>query len=431
MTDIAIKVENIGKTYFLGHNNLKRERFSTLSEVIANNAKGLVRKTSDMLKGRPIIQGDEVEEFLALKDINFEIKQGDRVGIIGRNGAGKSTLLKILSRITEPTKGRISINGRVASLLEVGTGFHQELTGRENIFLNGSILGMSRKEVQRKFDEIVDFSEVEQFLDTPVKRYSSGMYVRLAFAVAAHLEPEILVVDEVLAVGDAQFQKKCLGKMEEVSTQGRTILFVSHQLGSVQALCNRAILLRKGELVDDGEAGEVIQRYLTSLVSAPTFNPFSLNNPDRNISGRVWLTDGYILNSNGHKINNMMAGENIKVVFHYESTSEIEDLEVIFTIFNSNGVAVTNIHTGLTEDQYDNYPERGVAECTIQKLPLAIGDYRIAVALSVLGERRDLISNAIQFSVIDSAFFGGPRVPPSAYCMVYIDHSWRILSNQS
>lgn len=265
MSDIAIKVENLGKSYLVGHNAAQSERYTALRDVITHNAKNLARKTRDMLAGRPIVQGDEVEEFWALKDVSFEIKQGDRVGIIGRNGAGKSTLLKILSRITEPTRGRIQINGRVASLLEVGTGFHPELSGRENIFLNGAILGMSRKEIQRKFDEIVDFAEVERFLDTPVKRYSSGMYVRLAFAVAAHLEPEILVVDEVLAVGDAQFQRKCLGKMEDVASEGRTVLFVSHNLDAVEALCTNAVLLTSGTvaLVDSTE--RVLTTYLDGI----------------------------------------------------------------------------------------------------------------------------------------------------------------------
>ena len=211
------------------------------------------------------MDGDEMEEFWALRDVNFEVKQGDRLGIIGRNGAGKSTLLKILSRITEPTKGRVMIKGRVASLLEVGTGFHQELTGRENIFLNGAILGMSRTEIKRKFDEIVDFSGVEKFLDTPVKRYSSGMYVRLAFSVAAHLEPEILVVDEVLAVGDEEFQKKCLGKMKDVSSnEGRTVLFVSHNMGVITQLCNKGMLLNKGMLEISGNANAVIQEYINN-----------------------------------------------------------------------------------------------------------------------------------------------------------------------
>ena len=224
----------------------------------------LVRKTRDMISGRPIVQGDEIEEFWALKDVSFEVKSGERVGIIGRNGAGKSTLLKILSRITEPTKGRIKIAGRVASLLEVGTGFHPELTGRENIFLNGAILGMTRREIQKKFEAIVAFADVEKFLDTPVKRYSSGMYVRLAFAVAAHLEPDILVVDEVLAVGDFKFQKKCLGKMEEIGRSGITILFVSHNMAMISSLCEKAIQLDNGELRAMGATDHVILGYATS-----------------------------------------------------------------------------------------------------------------------------------------------------------------------
>lgn len=263
MSDIAITVENLGKSYLVGHNAAQPERYTALRDVIARNAKNLARKTRDMLNGRTIMQGDEVEEFWALKDINFEIKQGDKVGIIGRNGAGKSTLLKILSRITEPTLGRVQINGRVASLLEVGTGFHPELSGRENIFLNGAILGMSRREIQRKFDEIIDFAEVEKFLDTPVKRYSSGMYVRLAFAVAAHLEPEILVVDEVLAVGDMQFQRKCLGKMENVANEGRTVLFVSHNMAALLNLCTKAILLNKGMIINQGEANSIAKQYIS------------------------------------------------------------------------------------------------------------------------------------------------------------------------
>ena len=215
-----------------------------------------------MVSGQEVLEGDELEEFWALKDLSFEIKKGDRVGIIGKNGAGKSTLLKVLSRITEPTTGKVFIKGRVASLLEVGTGFHPELTGRENIFLNGAIMGMSRAEIKRKFDEIVDFSGVEKFLDTPVKRYSSGMYVRLAFSVAAHLEPEILVVDEVLAVGDAEFQKKCLGKMQDVSnSEGRTVLFVSHNLMALSSLCNKGIYLKNGQIRSQGEIEEALSQY--------------------------------------------------------------------------------------------------------------------------------------------------------------------------
>ena len=259
-----ISVENLGKKFVIDHQN--QERYTTLRDVIARNAKKIISFPKH-LRSAPSNKNTQ-EDFWALKDINFEINSGDRVGIIGRNGAGKSTLLKVLSRITEPSQGRAQINGRVASLLEVGTGFHPELTGRENIFLNGAILGMSRAEIRKKFDEIVDFAEVEKFLDTPVKRYSSGMYVRLAFAVAAHLEPEILVVDEVLAVGDIQFQKKCLGKMKDVSqNHDRTVLFVSHNLASLQSLCNVGILLSGGKLIEQNTIDQTISRYLSQLKS--------------------------------------------------------------------------------------------------------------------------------------------------------------------
>lgn len=259
-----IRVENLGKKYILSHQ--KKEPYTALRDVIAEKLKTVGRKLSRPLSSN--LKTDNThEEFWALKDVSFEIAQGDRVGIIGRNGAGKSTLLKILSRITEPTEGRVRIRGRVASLLEVGTGFHPELTGRENIFLNGAILGMTKAEIKRKFDEIVAFAEVEKFLDTPVKHYSSGMYVRLAFAVAAHLEPEILVVDEVLAVGDAQFQKKCLGKMEDVSAkEGRTVVFVSHNMAAVKQLCSRAILLSEGMVVLDSTPDEIISNYISETV---------------------------------------------------------------------------------------------------------------------------------------------------------------------
>jgi len=258
-----IKVENLSKKYILSHQ--QREAYTALRDVIANKFKAAGRKVLHpfTLHNSQFTNGSH-EEFWALKDVSFEIEQGDRVGIIGRNGAGKSTLLKILSRITEPTSGIVGINGRVASLLEVGTGFHPELTGRENIFLNGAILGMSKAEIKRKFDEIVAFAEVEKFLDTPVKHYSSGMYVRLAFAVAAHLEPEILVVDEVLAVGDAQFQKKCLGKMENVGNEGHTIFFVSHNMEAISRLCTRAFLLNAGKLLIDGVPSDAIRGYLAS-----------------------------------------------------------------------------------------------------------------------------------------------------------------------
>ncbi|OSQ53516.1 ABC transporter ATP-binding protein [Marivita geojedonensis] len=259
MSDVVIRAEGLGKKYVIGHET--NERYTALRDILYNQAGKLIRSARDMAAGRALIAGDQREEFFALKDLNFEIKRGEVVGIIGRNGAGKSTLLKVLSRITEPSEGRLTIEGRVASLLEVGTGFHPELTGRENIYLNGAILGMTRAEIRRKYDEIVDFAGVERFLDTPVKRYSSGMYVRLAFAVAAHLEPEILVVDEVLAVGDAEFQKKCLGKMQDVSKGGRTVLFVSHQLGMVSALCTSGMLLDQGSIIHRGPLADTLNAY--------------------------------------------------------------------------------------------------------------------------------------------------------------------------
>jgi lipopolysaccharide transport system ATP-binding protein len=262
MSSSIISVESLSKSYLVGHEGPK-ERYTALRDVVARTAKNFARKTLEMVRGQQIIQGDSVEEFWALKDVSFEVKQGEVLGIIGRNGAGKSTLLKILSRITEPTEGRVTIKGRVASLLEVGTGFHPEMTGRENIYLNGAILGMRRAEIKRKFDEIVAFAEVEKFLDTPVKRYSSGMYVRLAFAVAAHLEPEILIVDEVLAVGDTEFQKKCLAKMQTVGREGRTVLFVSHNLGAMARLCEQGILLIGGQLARHGPMESVITAYLS------------------------------------------------------------------------------------------------------------------------------------------------------------------------
>src|SRR5271156_1494177 len=265
MSDTIIAVEQLGKCYRIDH-QVERARYKTLRETLTRKASGLFEgwcsRNGSSGAARPAR-----EEFWALKGISFDVRRGEVVGLIGRNGAGKSTLLKVLSRITEPTEGRVRIRGRVARLLEAGTGFHPELTGRENVFLNGAILGMSRVEIQRKFDEIVAFAGVEKFLDTPVKRYSSGMYVRLAFAVAAHLEPEILVVDEVLSVGDAEFQKKCLGKMQDVSGHGRTVLFVSHNMATVQALCNRAIVLQNGAVVIDSTVELAINRYAELALS--------------------------------------------------------------------------------------------------------------------------------------------------------------------
>jgi lipopolysaccharide transport system ATP-binding protein len=279
MSDTVIAVENLSKSYLLGRQSEQRESYTALRDVIALEARNLVRKARDFACGRQIVQGDEVEEFWALRDVSFEVKRGEVLGVIGPNGAGKSTLLKILSLITEPTRGRAVLRGRVASLLEVGTGFHPELTGRENIFLNGAILGMTRTEIKSKFDEIVAFADVGRFLDTPVKRYSSGMYVRLAFAVAAHLEQEILAIDEVLAVGDAEFQKKCIGKMSDVAKGGRTVLFISHNMHAIEKLCQRVLHLDRGRLA--GVYDDVREGIMSHL-----------RGDDEDALGNVWINRG-------------------------------------------------------------------------------------------------------------------------------------------
>lgn len=320
MPEPIIKVKNLSKSFLISHE--APERYTALRDVLSNRLKELVkgRKTTTRQNSQ--------ENFWALQNIDFEIQQGDRVGIIGRNGAGKSTLLKILSRITEPTSGRIEINGRIASLLEVGTGFHPELTGRENIFLNGAILGMSRGEIKRKFDEMVDFAEVEKFLDTPVKRYSSGMYVRLAFAVAAHLEPEILIVDEVLAVGDAAFQKKCLGKMEDVSTKdGRTILFVSHNMPTVLNLCKTCMYLESGRIKEVGESSSIVASYLRQGGAIRTsFNIQANQSIALKSSPYFTLTDYYIQHETGEDCSVVQAEDNVRLELYIEGiVDEIDD----------------------------------------------------------------------------------------------------------
>lgn len=267
MSHVIIRAEGLGKKYVIGHET-KSESYVALRDEVGRIVRNTLRKANDMFHGRAIVEGDRVEEVWALRDVNFAVRRGEVMGIVGRNGAGKSTLLKVLSRITEPSEGRVTVSGRVASLLEVGTGFHPELTGRQNIYLNGAILGMSQREIRIKFDEIVGFAEIERFLDTPVKRYSSGMHVRLAFSVAAHLEPEVLVVDEVLAVGDAEFRKRCLGKMRSISkSEGRTVLFVSHDMSAIQGLCGRGLLIKDGRVALDATASACVAAYLSESIS--------------------------------------------------------------------------------------------------------------------------------------------------------------------
>jgi len=336
MSDIVIKAEGLGKKYLIGHQT-DRERYTALRDILARNVRDYWRKAKALVHGEQIVQGDEQEEIWALRDVSFEIRQGEAVGIIGRNGAGKSTLLKILSRITEPSAGRVTIRGRVASLLEVGTGFHPELTGWENIYLNGAILGMTRQEIKRKFDEIVDFAEVEKFLDTPVKRYSSGMYVRLAFAVAAHLEPEILVVDEVLAVGDAAFQKKCLGKMENVRKGGRTVLFVSHNMATISSLCQTGIRLDMGRLVNKGKTSDVILEYYTQGNASPS--SFDYRAAGKLIGDSyAKLLAGFILDQENNVLSDVDITKSINIKMIYRII-EVEEVSASpnFHFFSSDG----------------------------------------------------------------------------------------------
>lgn len=396
MSDIAIKVENLGKSYLVGHNSAQAERYTALRDVIARNARNLARKTQDMLAGRAIVQGDEVEEFWALKEVSFEIKRGETVGIIGRNGAGKSTLLKILSRITEPTKGRITIHGRVASLLEVGTGFHPELTGRENIFLNGAILGMGRKEIQRKFDEIVDFAEVEKFLDTPVKRYSSGMYVRLAFAVAAHMEPEILVVDEVLAVGDTQFQRKCLGKMEEVGKNGRTVIFVSHNVLAIRQLCSKAILLESGTLTAFDSSQQI-----TSLYSQKAISGISQRDLNEKISSlpidATFSLESIQMSQMGQTAFNFVKnGDALEVCIQYQVKHNVKGLRVFIDMQDDQGVVLfRSFHDEDNDEVPAMAPGTYTSLVTIPANVLAPMPHLLCVKAGIFGVRYTLPEEGI------------------------------------
>ena len=399
MTPI-IEVENLSKRYLVGHQAETRSRYVALRDVIARGAREFVRKAADMIHGRQIIQGDEVEEFWALKDISFEVKQGEVLGIIGRNGAGKSTLLKILSRITEPTEGRAVLRGRVASVLEVGTGFHPELTGRENIYLNGAVLGMSQREIKRKFDEIVAFAEVEQFLDTPVKRYSSGMYVRLAFAVAAHLEPEIMVVDEVLAVGDYNFQRKCLGKMQDVSQKdGRTVLFVSHNMNAVSSLCTRCILLIDGKIKTIGQADETVEAYLATGV---VDEEIRLQWTRTLSSGKRAFIEHIELNTNGDKLGYFDFKERLSLTIQYRLLTDLYSARCAIEVCNSDAVIFRSFDTDKNSSLLGQR-KSGLYAATVNlpKELLKPGRYFINVDLAIpQGTRIDRVDHAIRFEIV-------------------------------
>jgi len=395
MSETVIAVEGLTKRYLIGHQSADRERYVALRDVIGRELRGFLRRTADIFHGRQIVQGDKVEEFLALKDVSFEVERGEVLGIIGRNGAGKSTLLKIISRITEPTAGRVHLRGRVASLLEVGTGFHPELSGRENIYLNGAILGMTRAEIKRKFDEIVAFAGVERFLETPVKRYSSGMYVRLAFAVAAHLEPEILVVDEVLAVGDAEFQKKCLGKMHDVSQAGRTVLFVSHNLAAVKSLTTRALVLNAGSVIYDGAVHEGIETY-GGLASDADAGRTAITGAGRHTR----IRSVQLLDARGEATNHYVPGEPLCIAVEFE-TDGTQGLSLEAFLLDAHKVKLGL--ASLYQFQGQALPaQKGVYGCVLELAPmlLAAGQYSFDITTSIVNHGWDhYLEAAISFEV--------------------------------
>jgi lipopolysaccharide transport system ATP-binding protein len=411
MQQNAIVVENLSKRYLIGHRASGHFKYTALRDVIGRETRNFVRKAGDFVRGRQVIQGDEIEEFWALRNVSFNIRQGEIVGIIGRNGAGKSTLLKILSRITEPTDGRVTLHGRVASLLEVGTGFHPELTGRENIFLNGAILGMTRREIRRKFDEIVAFAEIDKFLDTPVKHYSSGMYVRLAFAVAAHLEPEILIVDEVLAVGDASFQKKCLGKMEEVSRlAGRTVLVVSHNMGVLNSLCPHMIWLEQGLVRRLGSTPEIVSDYLAvgSPNAEQTVDLSGLPRGHGDDDDRLRLESIEWLSTLP-----LRHGEDLKARINMRTRSPVEDVSIVLGFSNLEGSRVLSYRSDYQSGARARLERPGSysAEVEVKSFPLSPGIINLDVACySGDAHHLDYIPAAVQLEVVP-----GPTTPGSFF----------------
>jgi lipopolysaccharide transport system ATP-binding protein len=369
------------------------------------------------------MQSSQDDVIWALKDVSFEVKQGEVVGIIGRNGAGKSTLLKILTRITEPTSGSVKLYGRVSSLLEVGTGFHPELTGRENIYLNGAILGMRKAEINRKFDEIVEFAEIEKFLDTPVKRYSSGMYVRLAFAVAAHLEPEILLVDEVLAVGDAQFQKKCLGKMGDVSKEGRTVLFVSHNMAAISTLCSRVLLFDHGEITGIGSPQRVISDYLSQGTVKPASVVDLTNHPGRTKHREIALLSVWIENRHGIKGGLVKMGEPVSLCAYFKSSKSIAVPGFGFSIEDIEGRRIFSFTNHmLPNSDIPRSVKNGVMTCHIPKLPLLAGTYYVTLSLTESKkEYVDRVERAFSFSVEVDDIYGSGVIPERSQGTIFTD----------
>ncbi len=406
--DVAVAVRGLSKSYTIAHNATQH---TTIREALVHRAK------------KPFEQVEK-ETFWALKDIEFDIRKGDVVGIIGRNGAGKSTLLKILSQITEPTSGEVRLYGRVGSLLEVGTGFHPELTGRENIYLNGAILGMRRSEIERQFDAIVDFAEVERFLDTPVKRYSSGMYVRLAFAVAAHLEPEILIVDEVLAVGDAEFQKKCLGKMQDVATQGRTVLFVSHNMAAVQNLCQSCVLLASGQVVEIGSPTAVLSRYLSSQSSKGEVSLAA--RIDRKGTGEVRCTHITLRDVKNNVIAEVQPNTPFFIEVGIDINAPLKEVVISLDVDTVEGVRLTTLYSSFLNQQFRLSPGSGILTCRVEGLNLTPGSYSINVMIGHIFGMYDYVRAATNLEIEAVDIYGTGRLPEAGHGSMIMQYSWAL-----
>ncbi len=419
MSNVAISVEGLGKRYRIGAG--PSEPYGSLRDSLMRAGKAPLNR---------LRRGDRSDsaarDYWALKDVSFEVKHGEAVGIIGRNGAGKSTLLKLLSRITEPTTGQAVVHGRVGSLLEVGTGFHPELSGRENIYLNGAVMGMSRVDIKKHFDEIVDFAGVETFLDTPVKRYSSGMYMRLAFAVAAHLEPEVLVVDEVLAVGDSEFQKKCLGKMHSVSNSGRTVLFVSHQMAAVEHLCSKAIVLQGGGLDFVGTTSNAILRYM-ELIRETIAQATLGERIARSGSGRITLTDFHLENRDGERISAVRCGEDVCIALSYVAQDDVRNVDVGISLHDNTGRGLAVIYAEYVDQTFNSIPPKGVFKCLLHNLPLAIGRYSIGARIVENGVEADWPKDGVGFlEVEDGDFYGTGRKSFDRSTILMLNGNWSV-----
>jgi len=420
MGNVAVRVEGLGKLYRIGG---KQERYATFRDTLTDAVAAPFRRARSLLRGEAYGAAGLKEEIWALKDVSFEVQHGEVVGIIGRNGAGKSTLLKILSRITEPTEGCADVYGRVGSLLEVGTGFHPELTGRENIFLNGAILGMPREEINRKFDEIVDFAEIEKFIDTPVKHYSSGMGLRLGFAVAAHLEPEILVVDEVLAVGDAQFQKKCLGKMSDVAGEGRTVLFVSHNMAAVQTLCEKTILLDCGRVVREGMSNKVIPEYLRGNMRREATVEIA-SETTRKGTGLARYTHASLLDALGECAKSFPMGSEITIELQFESRVEINAPSFGVRLSDTLRQDLVAWRTEEVIGSIPGFSSGGTVRLHVHNLNLMPGTYSIALGLSDGYQAHDIVEEALEIEITPHPVYPTGRIPSRTRSVIYTPCSW-------